>query len=65
MAQNLGIMAQKSDKEWQINMQKKITAGFQQINERLNQLGDQMKERSSDVKQQLNEAALTPELLLL
>ena len=63
--QNLGIVARQSDKEWQTTMQKIITAGFQQVTECLSEIEDQMKERSSDVKQQLNEAVLTPELLLL
>ena len=46
-------------------MQKIITAGFQQINERFNQIEDQMKERSSDAKQQLSETVITPEQPLL
>ena len=37
---------------------------FQQVNESLSQMEDLMKEKSEDVKQQLNETVSTPELLL-
>ena len=46
-------------------MQMIIITGFQQVNESLSQMEDLMKEKSSDIKQQLKETVLTPELLLL
>ena len=60
--QLLGILP---DKEWQITMQMTIITGFQQVNERTNQVEDLMKEKPSDVKQQLKETVLTPEQSLL
>ena len=47
------------DKEWQVTMQMIIITRFQQVNERLNQMEDLMKEKSSDVKQQLNKTNCT------
>ena len=52
-SQSLGkLVAQKSDKEWHTTMQNIITAGFQQVNEHLSQIVDQMKEMTLDVKKQ-------------
>ena len=63
--QNMGIGEQNSDIEWKVNMQEIIITGFQQVNEHLSELEDLMEEELPEIKQQLNETVLSPELLVL